>query len=144
MPNPSTFDVAQNYPQDFLDAFEATNGLCPANPEGDSAFMWFLFVFAQKYAASHVFAPAVIDSINPAAATAGGPDFTMTIIGSGLAVGSTVLFGVATQTLQYVSDTEGTFTVNASEYAQAGTIPVTVQAPGNGTAASNSVDFTAT
>jgi hypothetical protein len=143
--SPTQYDanVDWAYPQDFLDAFHATRGLCPANPEGDVAFMHFLYTFAQVYAATHVFVPAVIDSISPDTAPAGGPDFLLDIFGTDLVAGSILNFGTATGPITHVSDTHAQAMVNAEAYANAGTIPVTIQAPG-GVADSNAVDFTAT
>lgn len=136
-------NIDWTYPQDFLDCFHATRGLCPANPEGDVAFMHFLYTLCEMYAATHVFVPAVIDSISPSTAAAGGPDFLLDIFGSSLVAGSILNFGTATGPITHVSDTHAQAMVNAEAYAAAGTIAVTIQAPG-GVALSNEIDFVAT
>ena len=136
-------NVNFNFPQDFLDAFHATRGLCPASPEGDYAFMFYLLALCEEYHGTAAPpAAATIDSISPDTAPAGGPDITLTITGTGLKYGSTVHFGLAVSPLVYVSETEGMAQFAAAGYASPGTIPVGVEV--KGMPMSNTVDFIAT
>lgn len=136
-------NIDWDFPADFLAAFHATRGLCPGQPEGDYAFMHFLLALCEEYHATA--APptaAIINSITPNTAPAGGPEFPLTVRGTGLKNGSIFHFGSANGPLTYVSETEGTVDVHPDAYALPGTIPVTVVAPG--APASNAVNFIAT
>ena len=129
-----------DFPQEFLDAFHATRGLCPANPEGDYGFMSYLFALCERY--SNPPTPATLTSITPDTAPAGGPDITFDLVGTGFVEGSTVYFGDAYTVMVVVSDTEGTAQFAAAGYAVPGNIPVTVQIPMG--PPSNAIDFIAT
>jgi len=136
-------NVDWNFPADFLNAFYATRGLCPASPEGDVSFMHFLLALCQTYAGTHVFVPATITAITPTTKAHGGPAFQLDIVGTNLVAGSILHFGSATGPITYITDNHAQAIVNPAAYANAGTIAVTIQAPG-GVAASNSVNFIAT
>ncbi|HUJ17960.1 MAG TPA: hypothetical protein VL197_08195 [Nitrospirota bacterium] len=83
-------------------------------------------------------------SISPAAATAGGADFTLTVNGSGFVSGSTVLWNGASRTTTYVSSTRLTAGIMAADIATAGTASVTVFNPAPGGGTSNAQAFTVT
>lgn len=136
-------NMGWNFPQEFLDSFHKTRGLCPANPEGDYGFMWYLYVLCMDYQATAAPpVPVVLDSITPATAAAGGPDITLQLTGSGFQNGAIVYFGQAFSPLVLASETEGSAEFAAAGYAAPGTIPVKI-VPLIG-AESDSVDFVAT
>jgi hypothetical protein len=88
-----------------------------------------------------------ITTINPSSALAGGPSFTLTVSGSGFvpvdgAVGSIVRWNNANRTTSFVSSTQLTAMIPATDIAAAGTASVTVFNPAPGGGASNSVTFT--
>jgi putative Ig domain-containing protein/IPT/TIG domain-containing protein len=81
-----------------------------------------------------------ISSINPTCAMAGGPQFTLTVIGTNYDNTSVVRWGSANLATTFVSSTQLTATVPAANIATAGTVQVTVK---NSTgSASNAVTFT--
>jgi subtilisin family serine protease len=87
-----------------------------------------------------------IDSVSPTEAIAYGPDLTLTVNGSGFVRASRVLVNGTSVTTTYVSDTELTATVPASEIAISdSTLPVSVftPAPGGGTSSEQSLDLLA-
>jgi subtilase family serine protease len=88
--------------------------------------------------ASSTSAPA-ITSLSPSSATAGGASFTLTVNGSGFVSGSKVDWNGTALTTTYVSSTQVTATVPASDIATAGTASVTVV---NGSTVSNAETFT--
>jgi hypothetical protein len=83
-----------------------------------------------------------ITSLSPSSAAAGSGAFTLTVNGTGFVNGSTVNFNGQPRTTTFVSATQLTAAIPASDVATAGTPAVTVitGAPGGGT--SNSVNFT--
>src|ERR1035441_10919436 len=81
-----------------------------------------------------------ISNLSPNSATAGGPAFTLTVNGSGFLVGSTVQWNGPALSTNYVSGTQLTASVSASQIASQGTASVTVLNPGG--ANSNAVTFT--
>ena len=129
-----------DFPQEFLDAFHATRGLCPASPEGDYGFMSYLYALCERYMNPPT--PATLESISPNTAAAGGPDITLQLTGTGFVEGSTVYFGHSFTVMKLVSDTEGSAEFAAAGYALPGNIPVTVQIPFG--PASDPIDFVAT
>ncbi|HNG34148.1 MAG TPA: IPT/TIG domain-containing protein, partial [Blastocatellia bacterium] len=78
-----------------------------------------------------------ITSLNPNAATAGGAAFTLTVNGSGFINGSTVQWNGNARTTTFVSATQLTASIPATDIATAGTanVTVTTPAPGGGTSA---------
>jgi hypothetical protein len=84
----------------------------------------------------------VISSLSPASATAGGAAFTLTVKGSNFAQGSTVNWNGAAKTTTYVSATQLSAAILATDIASAGTYKVTVV---NSTGATSpAVNFTVT
>jgi hypothetical protein len=78
-------------------------------------------------------APPVIASLSPSAAYAGTAAFTLTVNGSGFLTTSQVQWKGANRTTIYVSATQLTAAINASDVAAAGTAAVTVVNSSNGT-----------
>jgi hypothetical protein len=76
-------------------------------------------------------------SLSPSSATAGGATFTLTLTGSGFVNGSSVQWNTYSLATTYVSATELTAQVPATDIATAGTASVTVfnTTPGGGTSA---------
>jgi len=79
-------------------------------------------------------APA-ISGLSPAFTNAGGAAFTLTVNGSGFISGSTVYWGASALTTTYVSATQLSAQVPATDIAATGTYAITVQTttPGGGT-----------
>ncbi|MCC3152020.1 DUF4394 domain-containing protein [Hymenobacter sp. BT770] len=78
-----------------------------------------------------------ITSLSPNSATAGDPGFTLTVNGTGFISGSSVSFNGVARTTTFVSATQVTAAIPASDIATPGTYGVTVAnaAPGGGTSA---------
>lgn len=78
-----------------------------------------------------------ISSLAPSSATQGGPAFTLTVTGTGFVPASTVQWNGSMRTTSFVSATQLTASIPASDLAGASTAAVTVvtPAPGGGTAA---------
>ncbi len=70
-----------------------------------------------------------VSNIFPASATAGGPQFTLTVNGSGFVPGSQVMFNLNTVATTYLNSTELTATIPASSIALAGNPYVIVNNP---------------
>ena len=85
-------------------------------------------------------AAPVISSLSPNTVDACGPDFTLTVNGSGFASGDTVDWNGTPLTTTFVNAGQLTVTVPAADTASPGTASVTVVTPGN--AASNAATFT--
>ena len=81
--------------------------------------------------------PLVNQPLVPTVAAAGGPAFTLTVNGTGFASGSTVQWKGAALTTQFVSASQLTATVPASDIAASGTASVTVSSPAPGGGVSN-------
>ncbi len=75
-----------------------------------------------------------ITALSPATATAGGDAFTLTVTGSNFVTGAVVRWNGADRTTTFVSATELTAQIPASDIAAAGTASITVvnPAPGGG------------
>src|SRR5438094_1645396 len=72
-------------------------------------------------------------SLSPTCATAGGPQFALTVNGTNFVSGSTVQWSGTALTTTFVSTTQLTATVPASLIATAGTASITVVTPCGGT-----------
>ena len=99
------------------------------NPGGDPSVVAVLEVVGQ----------AVLTSISPGSATAGGPALTLTLNGTGFVQQSSVQFNTTTLITHYVSDTQLTADLPASALTTPGTAQVTVLQGGT---ASNQLAFT--
>src|SRR5207249_1126651 len=77
-------------------------------------------------------------------ATAGGPAFTLTVTGTNFVTGTVVRWNGADRATTYVSATQLTAAIPATDIATAGTAPVTVfnPAPGGGTSGAQTVAVT--
>ena len=82
-----------------------------------------------------------ITSLSPASAVAGGAAFTLTVNGSGFVSTSVVNFNNVARVTTFVSATQLTAAILASDIASTGTPPVTVTSPTPGGGTSNSVTF---
>jgi hypothetical protein len=83
----------------------------------------------------------VITTLSPTSASVGGAQFTLTVNGSGFVSTSVVNFNNNAKTTTFVSATQLTATILASDIASTGTPPVTVTSPTPGGGTSNSVTF---
>ncbi|MBW4052861.1 MAG: PQQ-binding-like beta-propeller repeat protein [Proteobacteria bacterium] len=70
-----------------------------------------------------------MSSVSPPSVAAGGPAFTMTVLGSGFSNGSTVQWNGSPRSTQYVSATELLAQVNAPDIAATGSASITVTNP---------------
>ena len=84
----------------------------------------------------------VLSSVSPTAAVAGGASFTLTTNGTGFVSGSTVHWNGATRATTFVSATQLTAAIPASDIASAGTAQVAVVSPTPGGGTSSPVTFT--
>jgi len=84
----------------------------------------------------------ILTSVSPTAAAAGGAGFTLTTNGTGFVSGSVVHWNGATRTTTFVSGTQLTAAVPASDIVSAGTAQVTVVSPTPGGGTSSPVVFT--
>ena len=82
-----------------------------------------------------------ITSLSPSSAIAGGPAFTLTVTGTNFVSGSTVESRGSARTTTYLSATQLTAAILASDIAAVGTASVTVVNPAAG-GTSNTVTFT--
>jgi hypothetical protein len=83
-----------------------------------------------------------ISSISPATAVAGSGNFTLTITGTNFVNGSVVRWNGSDRTTTFVSSTQLTAAIPASDVATAGTANVTVFNPAPGGGTSNTAIFT--
>lgn len=83
-----------------------------------------------------------ITSLNPNSTTAGGAAFTLTVNGTGFVGASTVWWNGSLRTTQFVSPTQLTASIPASDIASAGTANVVVQNPAPGGGSSPAATFT--
>jgi hypothetical protein len=83
-----------------------------------------------------------ISSLSPASAVAGGPAFTLTVNGSNFVSGSTVQWNGSNRTTTFVSATQLTAAITATDIQSRGIAQVLVVNPGN--VASTSQTFTIT
>ncbi len=86
--------------------------------------------------------PPVISSLSPTSAPSGGPAFNLTVNGSGFVSGAAVQWNGSSLATTFVSATQLTAQVPASDTAAAGSASVTVLNPGS--APSNAVTFVVT
>src|SRR6185436_12673843 len=85
---------------------------------------------------------ATLTSLSPSSAVAGGAAFTLTVNGTGFVNGATVRWNGQARTTTFVSGSQLTAAITASDIGVAGTMPVTVVNPG--ASASNALTFTIT
>ncbi|MGA7832851.1 MAG: IPT/TIG domain-containing protein [Terracidiphilus sp.] len=83
--------------------------------------------------------PPTITSLNPASVFAGGSTFTLTVNGANYLSGSVVMSGKVALTTTYVSSTQLTAVVPASQFPNPGTLSISVKSAGG---TSPSVTFT--
>lgn len=81
-------------------------------------------------------------NVNPNTATAGGAAFTLTVTGTNFINGSSVRWNGVARTTTFVSSTQLTAAIPATDIAAAATVQVTVFNPAPGGGASSSVAFT--
>lgn len=81
-------------------------------------------------------------SISPSSKTAGDNSFTMTVNGTNFVSGSVVKFNGSNRATTFVSSTQLTASIQATDAATAGTYPITVFNPAPGGGTSNSQTFT--
>jgi sugar lactone lactonase YvrE len=82
-----------------------------------------------------------LTSLSPAFTSAGSATFTLTVNGSGFTGASSIVWGSSALTTQFVSATQLTAPVPASDIAAAGVASLTVQTPAPGGGTSNTLKF---
>ncbi|MGH9859035.1 MAG: putative Ig domain-containing protein [Candidatus Acidiferrales bacterium] len=82
-----------------------------------------------------------ITNLSPTSATPGGPAFTLTVTGSSFVAGSVVQWDGSNRTTTFVSDTELTAAIPATDIAMAGSANITVLNPAPGGGTSNTLVF---
>jgi len=105
-------------------------------PTGQAGGLLSLTEFPPKSCST----PPTITTISPTSAIAGGPAFILTVNGTNFVSGSTVNFNGTAVATTFVSATQLTAAIPASDIATAGSFNVTVTNPGGGK--SNAVSFT--
>jgi len=83
--------------------------------------------------------PPSLTSISPSTAFAGGPAFTLTVNGTNFVNGSVVQVNGSSRTTTFVSSTQLTAAIPASDIASAGTLSITVVNPDGGASAALSL-----
>jgi hypothetical protein len=83
-----------------------------------------------------------LNSLSPASAVVGGADFQLMVNGSDFVPGSTAIWNGTPRLTTYVSSSQLTATIYASDIAAAGTAQVAVASPGPGGGTSANVSFT--
>jgi hypothetical protein len=87
-------------------------------------------------------APATLTALSPNSASAGGPAFTLNVNGTDFLSGATVRWNGANRTTTFVSSTQLSAAIPATDIATAGTAQVTALNPG--ASVSNALPFTIT
>jgi RHS repeat-associated protein len=85
-----------------------------------------------------------VNSVSPTSATAGGPAFTLTVNGTGFVSSTTVQWNGSNRTTTFVSSTQLTASIPASDIATVGSAQVTVSSPAPGGGVSTALTFTIT
>jgi hypothetical protein len=80
--------------------------------------------------------------LQPSSVTAGAAAFTLDVTGTGFVSGAVVNFNGTAHTTTFVSATQITASILATDVAAAGTVPITVTNPAPGGGTSNAVTFT--
>jgi uncharacterized protein (TIGR03437 family) len=106
------------------------------NPDGGQSGVFNFSVDAQ------VNPVPVLSSISPSSMTAGGAGFTLTINGSNFTGGSVVLWQGSIRSAAFISSTQLTAQIPASDISAAGSAAVTVSNPAPGGGTSNALTFT--
>jgi hypothetical protein len=87
----------------------------------------FLAVFAVLvFAWGPAFAQPTITSISPSTVTAGGPAFTLTVVGTNFSVSSVVMVNGSVRATNFISSLQLTATILASDIATPGSLQITV------------------
>jgi trimeric autotransporter adhesin len=85
-----------------------------------------------------------LNSLNPASASGGGSAFTLTVTGTGFVTGATVRWNGANRTTTFVSNTQMTAQIPASDLMTLGPATITVFNPAPGGGTSNALNFNVT
>jgi hypothetical protein len=86
----------------------------------------------------------VATSLSPSSATAGAPGFTLTVLGNSFVPGSTVRWNGANRTTTFVSSSQLTATIPATDIAAIGSAQVRVFTPSPGGGTSGALTFSIT
>ncbi len=95
---------------------------------------------SQTFTVEH--AAPTLTSVSPTSTTAGGSQFTLTLVGTGFDTSSTVQWNGSSRATTFVSSVQLTATITAGDIASAGTSTVTVVNPTPGGGTSNALTFT--
>lgn len=83
-----------------------------------------------------------IDSLDPISATAGGPNFTLEVVGENFVDGASLLWNGVAYSATYVDDSSLAVQIEADQVAEGGTVGVAVSNPEPAVQVSNVVTFT--
>ena len=108
------------------------------------AVLTLLLVLAAQLSGQTNPVPFVNQPLIPATVTPGSPAFTLTVRGTGFVAGSVVNWNGSPRTTTFVSSSQLTATIEASDVAVAQTGTITVVSPSPGGGASNPVFFDVT
>ncbi|MFZ0317604.1 MAG: FG-GAP-like repeat-containing protein [Candidatus Sulfotelmatobacter sp.] len=98
--------------------------------------LWLLYLNATLMALSNP-VPLIDTPLVPTSVVPGGPGFTLSVNGAGFVSGAVVYWNGKPRGTQFISKTQVTASILASDIAQAGTGAVTVSNPGSGSLTSN-------
>jgi sugar lactone lactonase YvrE len=138
-PRTTTFVSATQVTAAILASDVATVGTAPVtvtNPSGGGTSNALTFTIAA------VPVPPVATTLAPASVTVGSGAFTLTVTGTNFVSGAVVNFSGSARTTTFVSATQVTAAILASDVATVGTAPVTVTNPSGGGGTSNALTFT--
>jgi hypothetical protein len=100
------------------------------------------FLFVARIPVKAQAAGPVITQINPTTVSAGGPAFSLTVMGGNFSASSVVQVNGSNRTTVFVSSAQLTATISASDITTAGSLAITVFDPTSGTGPSNTVTLT--
>ena len=122
-------------PTTFVNGGQLTAPISAADVccQGTSAVNVFTFAGGTSNLATFTVIAPVINFLVPANASAGGPDFTLTVNGSDFVSGAVVRWNGADRTTTFVNSGQLTASIAAGDIAAPGTATVTVANPGGAT-----------
>jgi hypothetical protein len=135
-------------PTTFVSATQLTAQISAADIANLGSFPVTVFTLApgggtsnsSNLTVSPVPVPSIIN-VAPATVTAGGPDFTLTVDGANFVNGSVVRFNGNNRATTFVSSSQLTATISASDIVNTGLFPITVFNPAPGGGTSNAVNL---
>ena len=125
---------------DHVDMLQGTGGLC-TDQTSESTGALFQMLDTDLEGLLSLPAPT-LTLLSPSSVTAGGAGFTLTVTGTNFVSASVVQWNGSDLTTSFVSSTQLTAPISASDISTAGTVAVTVLNPAPGGGTSGSLTFT--